>query len=179
MNPILRLAPLAGLCAVLLTGCQSAAQKAMCPAANVLANTASLTAFRSGMENDPSGELYKVEVTGVRLSCSFDKDEGTTDSDIEISMRASRAPSGDTSSHTVPYYVASVLNGTTILDKHVYATTFSFRPGEATTQFTAEVPSTVVHLANGKKPYEYGMLVGLQLTREQLDYAKAHGPLAP
>lgn len=151
----------------------------MCPAANVLANTASLTVFKSGMENDPSGELYTVEVTGVRLSCSFDKDEGTTDSDIEISLRAKRAPNGDTSNHTVPYYVVSVLNGTTILDKHIYATTFSFQPGAAMTQFTAEVPSSVVHLANGKRPYEYGMLVGLQLTREQLDYARAHGPLGP
>ncbi|HJW42476.1 MAG TPA: hypothetical protein VJ476_14765 [Rhizomicrobium sp.] len=182
MNPILRTATLAALSILLLSGCsifQSASQRAMCPAVNVLANTASLTAFKNGMENDPSAELYKVEVTGVRLSCSFDKDEGTTDSDIEISLRASRAPNGDTSNHTVPYYVVSVLNGATILDKHIYAATFSFQPGEATTQFTAEVPSMIVHLANGKKPYEYGILVGLQLTREQLDYSKAHGPLGP
>jgi len=173
MIPILRSA--AVLSILLLAACQSAQEKAMCPASNVLANTASLTAFKKGMEGDPSGELYTVEITAVNLSCSFDKDEGTTDSAIEVSFRARRAPNGDTSDHTVPYYLASVLNGSTILDKHIYATTFSFQPGEATTTFTAQVPSFVVHLANGKKPYEYGMLAGLQLTREQLDYAKVHG----
>ncbi len=173
MNPILR--SLAALSILLLAGCQSATQKAMCPAANVLANTASLTVFKKGMEGDPSGELYTVEMTGVRLNCSFDKDEGTTDSDIEVTFSARRAPSGDASDYTVPYYIASVLNGATILDKHIYATAFSFQPGAATATFTAEIPSTVTHLANGKKPWEYGVLAGLQLTREQLDYLKAHG----
>jgi len=177
MTPILKCA--AVLSILLLAACQSAQQKAMCPASNVLANTASLTAFKKGMEGDPSGALYTVEITGVTLSCSFDKDEGTTDSDVQIAFRARRAPSGDAENHTVPYYVASVLNGATVLDKHIYATVFSFQPGEATTTFTAEVPSFVVHLANGKKPYEYGMLAGIQLTREQLDYSKAHGPLGP
>jgi len=147
----------------------------MCPAANVLANTAALTAFKKGMEGDPSGELYTVEMTGVSLTCSFDKENGATDSDVQISFRARHAPSGDTSNYTVPYYIASVLNGSTILDKHIYATVFSFQPGETTATFTAEVPSTVIHFANGKKPYEYGLLAGLQLTREQLDYSKAHG----
>lgn len=149
----------------------------MCPAANVLANTAKLTAFQPGMVGDPAGELYTVQMTGVELSCSFDKDEGTTDSDIEVHFRASRPPSGDNSNHTVPYYIVTVLNGATILDKHIFATSFAFRPGEATTEFTAEVPSTVIRFANGKKPYEYGILAGIQLTREQLDYAKAHGGL--
>jgi hypothetical protein len=174
MTPILRRASLVALSILLLAGCQSAKEAAMCPAADVLANTSSLTTFKKGMENDPAGELYTVQLTGVKLSCSFDKDEGTTDSDIEVMFRARRAPSGDTANHTVPYYIASVLNGSTILDKHIYATTFSFQAGEATTTFTAEVPSTVIHLANGKKPYEYGILAGIQLTREELDYSKAH-----
>ncbi len=177
MNPILRKLSLAALSIPLLAGCQSAKEAAMCPAINVLANTASLTAFKSGMQGDPSGEIYTVEMVGAKLHCSFDKDEGTTDSDVEVAFRARRAPNGDTSDHVVPYFIASVLDGTTVLDKHIYATTFSFQPGEATTTFTAEVPSTVIHFANGKKPYQYGVLAGLQLTREQLDYFKAHGGL--
>ncbi len=37
----------------------------------------------------------------------------------------------------------------------------------------------MIHFENGKKPYEYGLIVGLQLTREQLDYANAHLRYAP
>ncbi|MEI9992304.1 MAG: hypothetical protein WDM86_19985 [Rhizomicrobium sp.] len=177
MIPILRSAVVLSI--LLLAGCQSAKEKAMCPASNVLSNTATLTIFKKGMEGDPAGELYTVELTGVSLSCSFDKDEGTTDSDVQLSFRARRAPSGDAANYTVPYFLATVLNGADVIDKHIFATVFAFQPGEATTTFTAEIPSAVIHFANGKKPYEYGLLAGLQLTREQLDFAKAHGPLGP
>ena len=80
---------------------------------------------------------------------------------------ATRPPNGDAATYTVPYFVASVLNGTTILQKQIVATSFGFGPGEATTTFTANVPSTVMHLETGKKPYEYGMLVGIQRIRSR------------
>jgi hypothetical protein len=40
------------------------------------------------------------------------------------------------------------------------------------------VPSYANRMENGVKPYQYSLLVGLQLTREQLDYAKG-GHTAP
>jgi hypothetical protein len=79
----------------------------------------------------------------------------------------------------VPYYLASVLNGATILNKQILATPFSFAPGEASTTFTANIPSYVIKFANGKKPYEYGILAGIQLTREQLQYANKRSGLVP
>jgi hypothetical protein len=40
--------------------------------------------------------------------------------------------------------------------------------------------STVpVRLDNGKKPYDYGILAGLQMTQAQLDYNKKMGRFAP
>jgi len=172
-------AALALLSLLLLSGCETKLEKAVCPNSNVLANTSSVTVFKKGMEGDPSGVLYKVEVTGVTASCDFDLDQGTTDSNVEISFRATRAPNGDSGDYTVPYYVASMLDGTTVLNKQIFATAFSFGPGQSVTTFTADVPSTVIRLQNGKKPYEYSLLVGIQMTREQLDYAKMHGWYAP
>lgn len=179
MNTVSRAAALAGLSLLLLSGCQSAREKAMCPVINVLANTASMTVFKEGMQGDPAGELYTIEMTGATASCSIDTDEGTADSDIDITFRATRSPSGDASHYAAPFYIASVLNGTAIQNKTMLATAFTFEPGQATITFSENVPSTVVKFDNGKKPYEYGLLVGLQLTREQLDYIKNHGRFAP
>ena len=151
----------------------------MCPVVNVLANTSSMTVFKEGMQGDPAGELYTIEMTGAKASCSVDTDEGTADSELDISFRATRAPSGDASHFAAPFYITTVLNGATILNKTMLATNFTFEPGQATITFTENVPSTVVKFDNGKKPYEYGLLVGLQLTREQLDYIKNHGRFAP
>jgi hypothetical protein len=164
---------------VLLAGCQTAAQKAMCPVVNVLANTAQRTIFKKGMEGDPSGELYTVEVTGAADHCDFDKDEGTTNTTVDVTFRATRAPSGDAVNATVPYYVVSVMNGNNVLQKKIVAASFTFQPGEASTTFTATYTSLLTHLETGKKPYEYGVLVGIQLTREELDYANKRQRLIP
>lgn len=179
MKQILRAAALAGFSILLLTGCQSPKLRAMCPAVNVLANTASLTRFKDAMQGDPSGELFTIRVVSATTSCDVDTDEGTTDSSIEITFRATRAPSGDAANFTAPYYVASLLDGMTILDKKMLATAFTFAPGQSSVVFTETVPSTVIKFENGKKPYQYSLLVGLQLTREQLDYSKSHGRFAP
>ena len=150
----------------------------MCPAINILANTSRLTVFKDGMQSDPAGELFTIEAIGVKASCSFDIDEGTTDSDIDITFRATRAPSGEAANFTAPYFVASVLDGTTIIGKKILGTAFSFAPGVSTATFTESVPSFPNRLQNGVKPYQYSLLVGLQLTREQLDYLKNHGRFA-
>jgi len=172
MNPLLRAAALAGLSVVLLAGCQTKQERAACPVATVLASASYLTAFKAGMQDDPAGELYTVQMTGVSQSCDFDKDEGTADSDVVITFRATRTPTGDAAHYPVPYFVASVMDGSNILTKKILATTFDFNPGEASTSFSIAAPSYRTKFDNGKKPYQYGLVVGLQLTREQLDYNK-------
>jgi hypothetical protein len=179
MKSISRATALAGLSVLLLSGCQSAKEKAMCPVINVLANTSQMTVFKEGMQGDPAGELYTIQMTGAKASCSVDTDEGTADSDIDVTFRATRAPSGDASHFAAPFFITTVLNGATILNKTMLATTFTFEPGQASITFTENVPSLVVKFDNGKKPYEYGLLAGLQLTKEQLDYIKNHGRFAP
>ena len=151
----------------------------MCPGIAVLANTSSFTNFKPGMDGDPAGELFTVEMTSAEANCSFDIDEGTTDSDIDITFRATRPPSGEAENFTAPYYVASVLDGKTILNKSIKAVAFSFAPGESTVTFSQNVPSFPNRMQNGVKPYQYSLLAGLQLTREQLNYLKNSGRLAP
>lgn len=167
---------LAGLA---LSACSSDQKHGLCPNASVLANTANVTVFKDKMDGDPSGILYEVAVTGVKSDCSFDKDEGTTDSSLTVSFRATRTPTGTGADYTVPYYIAITRDGTTIVSKQILSASFSFQPGEASTTFTADVPSVIVRLDNGKRPYDYGLLTGLQMTQVQLDYNKKMGRFAP
>jgi hypothetical protein len=176
---LLRVATLAGLSILLLAGCQTAKEAANCPVVNILASTSTLTRFKPNLDGDPAGELFTIQMTGVKTACSFDKDEGTTDASVDITFRATRPPSGDATNFTAPYFISAVQNGTIIISKQILATAFTFQPGEATLTFSANVPSVVTKFANGTKPYEYGLLVGFQLTREQLNYNSKTGRLAP
>jgi len=167
------------MAALILSACSTDQKKGLCPSANILATTAAASVFRDKMDGDPAGVLYTVQVTGVKADCDFDKDEGTADSNLTVTFRASRSPTAEAGEYAVPFYVAAVRDGTTIVSKQVLSAPFAFQPGEATTTFTAQVPSYIVRFDNGKKPYDYGLLTGLQLTQAQLDFNKKMGRFAP
>ena len=57
--------------------------------------------------------------------------------------------------------------------------TFKFEPGQASTNFEEPVASTVIKIAKGKQAYDYQILVGLQLTKAQLDYNRKMGHYGP
>jgi hypothetical protein len=164
---------------LLLSACSTDVKRGLCPNASVLANTAQLTGFRDKMEGDPAGIAYEVVMTGVKASCSFDKDEGTADSSVTVTFRATRTPTGLAANYSVPYYVAVTRDSTTIVSKQIYSASFAFRPGESSTTFDADVSTVPIRLDNGKKPYDYGILTGLQLTKAQLDYNTKMGRFAP
>jgi hypothetical protein len=55
---------------------------------------------------------------------------------------------------------------------------FAFQPGETTTSFEDSVNSLVLTVGRDKKATDYGILVGFQLTKEQLDYNRRAGRYA-
>ena len=167
------------LAVLVLSGCSTDEKKGLCPSANILANTATVSVFRDKMDGDPAGVLYTVQVTGVKTDCNFDKDEGTADAQLTVTFRASRTPTGEGGNYAVPFYVATIRDSSAIISKQVMSAPFSFQPGESSATFTADVPSYVVRFDNGKKPYDYGLLTGIQLTQSQLDYNKKMGRFAP
>jgi hypothetical protein len=174
-----RLAVLGVVALLSLSACSTDVKRGLCPNASVLANTSEMTGFRDKMEGDPSGVAYEVVMTGVKASCSFDKDEGTADSSVTVTFRATRTPTGVAADYSVPYYVAVTRDSTTIVSKQVYSASFAFRPGDSSTTFSADVSTVPIRLDNGKKPYDYGILTGLQLTQAQLDYNRKMGRFAP
>ena len=165
--------------ALLVAGCSSDAPKApTCPSAGIIAPAASLTTFKEGMKDDPKGELYTVGLTGVATDCVLDVDNGTTDSTLALRFKAKRAASSGAVNYRVPYFVAVVLDGKVLAKKDIWAK-FGFGPGSTTAAFADEVGSTVINLENGKKPYDYELVVGLQLTHDQLEYNKKMSRFTP
>jgi hypothetical protein len=166
------------LVVLFLAGCSSSPKPQMCPSAGIIAPAASLTTFKQGMHDDPTGELYTVGITNVKTDCTLDADNGTTDSTLALRFKAKRAPSPGAADYRVPYFVAVVLDGKVLAKRDIWAN-FGFAAGNATTVFDDEVASTVINLENGKKPYEYEIVVGFQLTHDQLEYNKKMSRFAP
>ena len=182
MNRSLRTARPFGATALVvlsLTGCSSDTPKVpTCPSAAVIAPASTLTTFKPGMHDDPTGELYTVGIANVKTDCTLDADNGTTDSTLALRFTAKRAPAPEAASYRVPYFVAVALEGKVLAKRDIWVN-FGFAPGAATAVFGDEVASTVINLENGKKPYDYEIVVGLQLTHDQLEYNKKMSRFGP
>lgn len=161
----------------LLAGC-AAKTNPLCPGAAALVEAANLTGFPQGATPDPAHALYRVAIANVTTDCSIDPKARIANSSLTIHFTATRAPTGDSVTYRVPYFVA-LRQGETVISKKLFWVSFGFAPGQATTNFDEPVSSTMVHIANDKQPYDYQILVGLQLTRVQLEYNRKIGHYGP
>lgn len=163
---------------MMLAGCQSDKKAALCPGATALVEASTMTVFPAGTAPDPARALYRVGMDSVSSDCDIDSHERTAETSLEIHFKATRATAGDAVRYRVPYFVA-VRQGPDILSKKVLWATFAFSSGETAVDFTEDVDSTVVKIANDKQPYDYQVLTGLQLTHDQLDYNRKTGYNGP
>ena len=168
----------AALAAPALSGC-SGDRSEDCPTITGVTDAAVATVFRPGAPPDPANVLYTVELAGVQNTCEVDKKERTSDASLDISFRATRPPSGTEAHFTVPYFVAVTEGSQRILAKRTYAVRIDFAPGQTTAMARDTIGSTHLNVARGKHPYDYQVLVGLQLTRAQLDYNRRGGHYGP
>ena len=165
--------------ALALSGCTTDMDKGLCPSAFILAPVSTLTVFRVGAPEDPSGELYTVSMTNAKTSCDFDKKKIQTESEVRIMFHAKRAPSAEAAAYNVPYFLSVTRHGENIMTKKMFFAHVEFAPGAVTADFQEKIDSTTIKIARGAKIGEYEILAGLQLTRAQLDYNNKMNHYAP
>lgn len=140
-----------------------------------LLSASEASVFVPGSPPDPSNLLYKVEIVGVDGNCDLDKKATTADVSLDIHFRATRAPSGTSAGYTVPYFVAVTEGTERVVLKKTFTIQFAFEPGQSTVDFSDSVASTKVTAQSEKKTYDYQVLAGLQLTKQQLEFNQHRG----
>lgn len=171
MNRIL-IVPALLASALALSSCGSSTPKGfICPAASALIDTASMTVLSPG-GTEPA---YHVDLRRVVSNCDFDPDSNQVIARLAIDFTATRPAGGGEVQYSVPYFIGVSVDGTTIVDKKPYAVQIAFGAGQVTTLLSQRVESFVIVPAPEKKPTDYQMLVGLQLTKDQLDYNRRVG----
>lgn len=172
-------AAIAAIAALFAVAACSSDRTGDCPTITGVTDASVATIFRPGTTPDPANVVYAVEVTDVKSVCDIDKKERTTDASLDISFRATRAPSGAEAHYKVPYFVAITEGSARMLAKHVYSVQIDFAPGQTTAIVSDRIGSTHLDVAKDKHPYDYQILVGLQLTRAELDYNRLGGHYGP
>jgi hypothetical protein len=162
--------PAAAVAALLTLAACQADRSGDCPTITGVTDASAVTVFRPGTTADPANVLYAVEITNVSGACDMDKKETVSDANVDIHFRATRAPSGSEAHYKIPYFVAITDGTSRVMAKTMYSVVIDFAPGQTTAETSDSVGAAHLNVAKGKHPYDYQILVGLQLTKDQLEY---------
>jgi hypothetical protein len=141
-----------------------------CPIAAVLSDAVTVTKFKPGApavaNPDPNTVMFTAEMAKPVLTCRYDNKKITLSVDVAFPVRASRGP-GVATDPPLDFFVAVVDVENNVLVKKVY----EFQPalgGNRSAQWTQNVKDVVVPIEMDKRPADYEILTGFQLTPDEL-----------
>jgi hypothetical protein len=174
MSRLFRLAPVGAL--LLLMGCST--KILICPVPAILADTQSVTIFRSGTTPDLANELYTVSLINAQGDCTYSTRNSLVHASLELTFRATRNPTSEAVTYSVPYFVA-IHEGAKIYAKRLYTLRFTFAPGASVVTIKQSPDDIELQVSNGKLPWNYQQMAGFQMTPAQIDYTKNRSRYLP
>lgn len=140
-----------------------------CPAVGVLNETDHVTLL-SGKGTDLTDVVAKAEIGKVVSKCSYNIDESTIAVDIAFDGIAELGPAATSRDLTLQTFVAVTRRFNTFDKKQVYEVPVTFEPGQRQIRFVKTVDGTILPYGGDADGRIYQILIGFQLTQEQLDY---------
>jgi hypothetical protein len=152
-----------------LSGCGlfNKSQQFDCPAVEIPKEVANLTRFREGGGRDLTDVVFEAGIADVQIACDY----GSRGASIQLNVvvGAERGPANRSPTASVPYFIAIGDPDRNILAKEVFSSTVTFLPNQSRAYNTEETEETIP-LPKGRSAERYGIVIGLQLTPEELEY---------
>ncbi len=166
---VLTLALLASV--LLVAACSREKPEAACPRGVIPADSASVTRFREGPGRDLTDVVAEGEIVNILVQCKYDKRAVTVD--LQIAIAGDRGPADRTRIADFEYWVAILDPQQNIVTKQPARIRFQFtdnrtRLGQVVSEFEPYIP-----LADLKQATEYQIIVGFQLTAEELAWNRS------
>jgi hypothetical protein len=138
-----------------------------CPKVTIPDETREVTQFRAGGARDMTDVISRAAVLEYGGGCEYG-DKGVT-VNLNLVLGAERGPAARDTQGAYQYFVAITDPAGRIIGKQQFDTTIAFSPnvgkGGSTEELVQQIP-----LAQGSSAAGYGIVVGFQLTPEQLAF---------
>jgi len=151
------------------TEADAPAARLYCPNVRVLEQTSSLTQFLPGRQ-DAGAEITAAKITGVAGSCVLEKD-GVVRVSFQAGFTATNGPANHGQTVSLPYFVAESADDA-IISKTLSTIDVRFDGNLSTAAVTSR--KLTVEVPNDHSSARTDILVGFQLSQDQLAYAAAH-----
>lgn len=142
-----------------------------CPRVSIISEGQRVTQFRPGPGRDITDIALEAQISGFEDSCTFTDKNQIVVTTALLGLVATRGPAsqgeivGD-----VPFFVAVINRDQQIIAKEEFSTRFAFRQGVRTVTITEELVQRLP--LNGRSSRDYEIMIGLQLTTEQLEFIR-------
>ena len=138
-----------------------------CPHLGLLADASRLTDF----EGTTSAQ-FRATLGGEALQCVVK--DGVAHTRLKFKVTGNLQTDAKSDTRKVPYFVA-VMQGTQVLAKQVYSIDIPFTGHERSVSVEERINRVDIPLASGKAATDYQVMIGFQLTREQVAYNRQTG----
>lgn len=148
-----------------------------CPPVSVRPDLASLTEFYDPANPSDKSMVSDARITGVHGTCRVEKDGLVMQIDLSFAGNTgpkARVKSSDKPSFAYPYFVAVTDAQGIVISKEIFAASVSYG-AEQTTMTQSESIFQSMPFPDPANGNIYSVIVGFQLTPEQLSYNQTHG----
>jgi hypothetical protein len=150
-----------------------------CPSTAVLSDAVTVTKLRPGAPAtapNPANVVLSAEMSQAQLECEYDGERNAITIDINFAVRATRGAAATGPDPELDYFIAIVDAEGTLLTKNIFKSQPDLN-GRMTGQYTQNVSNFVFQLAMDKRPLDYQLLTGFQLSPAELAYNRIPRPL--
>ncbi|MFP6759778.1 MAG: hypothetical protein VCC99_16425 [Alphaproteobacteria bacterium] len=155
-----------------------------CPYVRVLADARLYRRYSPGPVADASTLELEAKIVTAEFGCEYDDSDdpkSAMELDLTLVIAAQRGPAAVAAdSERVPYFVALVGPRRDVVNKQTFELLIPFsEPGQRVALTEPEEVTLFFPAAGAIAPWEYSVVVGFQLTAEQLRQARNPAPVAP
>lgn len=163
-------------CALGLAACAGSAERPpACPRAGVLNDAATMTRFAPGGGRDPLDIDFNVEIADLASGCQFEK-KGKKFDRLVVAVApvlvTTRGPANASRKADYVYFVSLIGPDGDILNKQSFPVTVSFSGNQRELTLRDDDPPVTVDipLTRAEDALNYEVILGLQLTEDELQY---------
>lgn len=148
----------------------------VCPRPGLLAEAADLDRYRPstspGGGHDLTDLILHARIIGVKGACQPGDTKTQLAVALAVSLDLTRGPAMPGRETDLGFFIA-VTEGEAILDKHIFSTHLAFPPNLDHVVWTSDPTNLVLPISPTKSGAAYSILVGFQLTPDELAQNRA------
>lgn len=139
-----------------------------CPSAHAVEELSTLSEFTDVNDQSEHNLVARVKMTNLQSACNYDERGVTVD--VRMDFAGALGPQGRApASFSYPFFVAITSAGGEILAKEIFAAPLDYAAGQTASSYTEKLRQ-IIPIENKDRGAHYKVLVGFQLTPDQLAY---------